>query len=575
MRVVPLLLALALLAGCLSATSPPADPAPEPASEPPVPYEAWKGGLSKEVYTDVLRETSFLTAEDGTSLSLRVYRPRDAGDAKLPTLLELTPYQTLDRTFFEAFGYDPTEYWPKRGVVWVEADARGTHSSGGCLDFGGAKDRADARTFGAWIVDQPWSDGRILVEGVSHPGMGVLVAAVAGMPGFAGGLAHAPVSSYYMDEWMNGAQFDGQMNGPAYTAIETLPSLDADPRAARNQVGGECQADTFSKFTLGDGTLTPWFQEKDLNLLAGNVTAPMLLTIGFLDMNVFPDHVERFWHALPEGSDARLILGYWVHGYPVFDDYRIPAYSEYQQRWIDRALLDHPNGLEREPRVLIEDNLGKWHELDAWPPPASTATTFYASPDGALVTQPPSTGAASWTDDPQARRDRWGPDAHVLFRSEPFAAATWLTGAPRVDLVASSSADWTKYVVYLFDVAPDGSRTRVTHGFIDSRFPDGLEKAAPPKPGAEATYGFQLLPTAHVLAEGHSLALLIASSDTTLDGNGYTTCVKTPRGSCYDPSGIQPSPNPNARNTAHLGPLGTRVTVHLGDPAEGLLPPSP
>ncbi|HWG92115.1 MAG TPA: CocE/NonD family hydrolase, partial [Candidatus Thermoplasmatota archaeon] len=536
-----------------------------------LPYAAWKENLSQPVFDTILRETAFLTAEDGTSLSLRVYRPADAGDKKLPTLLQITPYQTLDRAFFEAFGYEPAEYWPARGVVFVEADARGTHSSGGCLDFGGEKDRNDARKFGEWIVAQPWSDGRLMVEGVSHPGMGVLVAAVAGVPGYAGGFAHAPVSSYYMDEWMNGAKFDTQLNGPAYTAIETLPTFDADPASLANQFGGTCQGDTMLQFSTGDGTLTPWFKEKDLNLLTGNVDQPLLLTIGFLDMNVFPDHVHRFWEGIRHRSDARLIMGYWVHGYPVFDGYRIEDYGDYQQRWIDAALLNVSNGLDAEPRVVIEDNRGGWHELSDWPPPLAVNTTLYATTEGTLAAEAPGEGEASWVDDPQATRDRWPANAHLLFATEPLAEDQWITGSPYVELVASSSADWTKYVAYLFDVAPDGSRMRVSHGYIDSRFPNGLEQAAPPAPGEKARYAFHLLPTAHVVEKGNQLALVVASSDNALTDEGYTQCPETPSGGCYNPSGIQPSPDANARNTAYLGVDGTRVSVWVAAPGEGLL----
>lgn len=564
-----LLLVVLLLAGC-AAPGLVDEPVPGVA-EGVVPYASWKETLSVERFTDIVSAQSHLTAPDGTTLAVTVWRPADAGDEKLPTLLQITPYQSLDRPFYTLA--EGPEFWPRRGVAFAEADARGTHSSGGCLDFGGAKDREDAVAFAEWTRAQPWSDGRILVEGVSHPGMGVLVAAVARAPGLVGGLAHAPVSSYYMDEWMNGAKFDSQFNGPAYQAIETLPTLDPTPEALVGQAGGTCQGQTTLQFTAGDGSMSPWFEDKDLNLLAADVEAPLLLTIGFVDMNVFPTHVEAFWKAMRPDADRRLVYGYWTHGYPDFDGYRIPDYAEYQQRWLDTALLGVESGLAAEPRVVVEDSRGDWHELDAWPPAGAALTRYWPTPEGALATEAPADGEASWVDDPRALRDRWGADAHVIFETEAFAEDRWIAGAPNVTLVAASSADATKYVVYLFDVAPDGSRLRVTHGYIDSRFPDGLAAPAPPPAGTPATYAFELFPTAHVVEAGHRLALVLASTDTPPpDGSGYTTCPELPQGGCYDPSGIQPSANPMAENVARLGAEGTRLVVPIADPEEGLVP---
>lgn len=564
MRRAPWLALIVLaVAGC-SAPAPAGGDDPGPA--PPVPYDAWASKLSEPRYSDIVRESSFLRSKDGTSLAITVWRPKDAGTATLPTLLQITPYQTIDRAVMATFGEEPTTFWPKRGVVFALADARGTHSSGGCLDFGGFRDREDARAFAQWIQAQPWSNGTIAVEGVSHPGMGALVASVADVPGLVASLAHAPVSSYYMDEWENGARFEGQNNGAAYQAIETLPTLDPSPEAIANQAGGTCQGETLREFTINDGTLTPWFKDKDLNLLAKDVRKPILLTIGFFDMNVFPTHVERFWRALPEDVDARLVLGYWTHSYPDLGGYTTPEWADWQHRYLDTVLLGRDTGFEREPRILVEDSTGAWHALAAWPP--VNLTTLWPAKDGALSETPSGPGQASWRDDPSAHRDRWGPDAHVLFETEPLENPVWVAGAPRVTLVAKATASHVNHVVYLFDVAPDGTRVRVSHGYHDSRFPNGLERAAPPAPGTPATYAFDLFPTAHVLEKGHRLALVLASSDRSTT-DGYTQCQRTPRGGCYDPSGLMPSPNPDAVTTALLGAEATRIDVPFADPALG------
>src|SRR5437773_9976967 len=99
-----------------------------------------------------------------------------------------------------------------------------------------------------------------------------------------------------MDEWMNGAKFSHQLN-VLYQETELEPPTDLSPETLLAQAGGACQGETTLHFGGDDGTLNSWFKDKDLNLLANQSRAPILLTNGFVDMNVFPTHVDRFWKA--------------------------------------------------------------------------------------------------------------------------------------------------------------------------------------------------------------------------------------------------------------------------------------
>jgi hypothetical protein len=86
----------------------------------------------------------------------------------------------------------------------------------------------------------------------------------------------------------------------------------------------------------------------------------------------------------------------------------------------------------------------------------------------------------------------------------------------------------------------------------------------------------QLMPTAVVVAEGHSIALLVASEDShNVKGTGTATgvagrgfCFSDYVGGCYDPSGILPASTAgNAVNRVLTGPAGTSVTFAWVDPA--------
>lgn len=97
----------------------------------------------------------------GATVAARVVRPRAASEpASLPTLLEFT----LDRSRMDA------RAGAARGYASVLALARiaGDPASRPRAPF--ESDGDDARTVLAWIADQPWSDGRVGMQGTGYGG---------------------------------------------------------------------------------------------------------------------------------------------------------------------------------------------------------------------------------------------------------------------------------------------------------------------------------------------------------------------------------------------------------------------
>lgn len=576
------LLALTALAGCVDDEPGGSEPEPEPRWS----TEAWMAAISEERFATYSESLHYLEAEDGTSLALTLFLPDGLGDEQVPTLLELTPYQTLDRGLGSVFGGGAGGVWEDailRGAAFVRADERGGHASGGCLDFGGEADRSDARVFHEWIISQPWSDGRVVTDGVSHPGMGSVVAHVA-VPGLTAALTHAPVVSYYQDEWLQGAKFEDQLNGPAYQAIELAPTTYPDAQSILNQAA-PCTGETTLDYSADSGQFGPLWQERHLALAlhaamadpATAPTAPILLTHGFVDENVHPDHSQMYWDALPDDYPKYAVFGWWYHGYPDMDGHPAQTFGNFRMRWLDATLHGIDNGLWLEPRLLVEDSQGVWHESHDWPIDGSQATTFWPHEGDLAAAAPASEGGLSYLDSLGAGRMVWT-NGHVAFRSEPLGEAALVNGAPSVDLVASSTEAETKWVVYLMDEAPDGSWTRISHGYADSRMRDPLtDEWLPMTPGQPDTWTIPLQPTAVVVEEGHRLTLVIASQDSqqTFDQTMLlqSKCMEDFRGGCYTPSGIQPATTAGrAINTVHTGPEGTTLTVHLVDPSAGAIP---
>ncbi|MFM7597226.1 MAG: CocE/NonD family hydrolase, partial [Actinomycetota bacterium] len=97
---------------------------------------------------------------DGVHLSAAVYTPRAGG--RVPAVMELTPY-TVDSAHGEG------QYFPTQGLAYVVADTRGRGDSEG--DFRQSfNDAVDAVDLIDWIIQQPWSDGRVVLYGGSYSG---------------------------------------------------------------------------------------------------------------------------------------------------------------------------------------------------------------------------------------------------------------------------------------------------------------------------------------------------------------------------------------------------------------------
>jgi predicted acyl esterase len=558
----PHVAAALLLVGALAAAAPGAHAA-KPAKRWSV--DRWRASLSQPVYEGVTTTTHYVTAKDGTQLSLTLHLPAGLPTStahKLPTLLQLTPYQPLDQA---TDAYGDFTFFVLRGAAYVEADERGTGGSQGCLDFGGTADRADAVVFADWIRAQPWSNGRIVTDGISHPGMGSVVAHTA-IPGLTGSIAEAPVVSYYLDEWRQGAKFEDQANGPLYQGIELAPPLPpeyADPDAVKNQAA-PCTGKTTTDFVGYDGPFTDLWADRDLSRHVPKARRPILLTHGFVDGNVHPDHSQMYWDALPDSYPKYGIFGWWYHSWPDLVDHPAEDFTDVRHRWMDTLLFGKENGLWLEPRVLVQDSDRTWHESHDWPIDGSKRVKFFADAEGRLGSRPGRPASASYLDDLRGKHGTWT-GSSVVFRTVPLTATRLVNGQPKLHLTGSSTESETKWVAYLMDEDEDGHWERISHGEADSHSWKDEASWADMQPGKPYRWTLNLMPTAVVVERGHRLTLVIASEDSTLNTD---VCYSDHKGGCYVPTGIFPSKTAGrATNTVHLGKDGTWVELDWVDPA--------
>ena len=81
----------------------------------------------------------------------------------------------------------------------------------------------------------------------------------------------------------------------------------------------------------------------------------------------------------------------------------------------------------------------------------------------------------------------------MFFKGEPLAAATRMTGAARLELSLSVDRDHAHLTPLLVDVAPDGTTTTVSRGFLNLAYRDGLaqSKPIPPNQPIQASVTFK------------------------------------------------------------------------------------
>ncbi|CAF3814700.1 unnamed protein product [Rotaria sordida] len=112
----------------------------------------------------VIFETTRVRLRDGVELAVDYLVVSNIG--RFPVILELTPYgRGPDRVNYR---YEAS-YWRKHGYAFVIADCRGTGDSDGEMAFF-SREGQDGYDLIEWIANQPWSNGRIGMRGSSYTG---------------------------------------------------------------------------------------------------------------------------------------------------------------------------------------------------------------------------------------------------------------------------------------------------------------------------------------------------------------------------------------------------------------------
>ena len=400
-------------------------------------------------YDVVVRANVTVAMRDGVKLATDLYLPARGGvaaEGRFPVILERTPYGKSQATTRHA-SVEIARLFASHGYVVVYQDVRGRGGSEGAY-VKYLSDGNDGFDCCAWVVAQPWCDGKIGAHGLSYGAHTTTALACAGAPGVAalfinsGGFANA-----YQGGIRQGGAFEmKQVTWALSNALES-PEAQADPKLAAALKAVDIKA-WFAKlpWTRGHSPLSaaPEYEDyvfdqweagafdgfwKQLGIYAEGfydrfVDAPAIWMSSWYDP--YPRTATDNYVALSKmkRGPVRLILGPWTHGnnhqsFAGDVDFGPQALlagnvaadlTALRKRWFDRHLKGEANGVDGEPKVRIfvmgggsgrktaegrMDHGGQWRAETDWPLPDAKATPYYLQPGGQLGLAAPARPASA------------------------------------------------------------------------------------------------------------------------------------------------------------------------------------
>lgn len=397
---------------------------------------------------DMVREGGVMvTMRDGVRLATDIYRP--PGPGRFPVILERTPYGREHVSRSELSVADPKPksraevalFFVRHGYIVIYQDCRGRYGSEGeFVKY--LSDGNDGYDCCAWIIRQPWCNGKIGTMGLSYAAHTQGALGCTNPPGVAamfldsGGFANA-----YQGGIRQGGAFELKQVTWGYNNGLVSPVVQKDPIKLAAMKAITLRA-WFARmpWKRGHSPLTPvpeyedyvyeqWehgtFDEfwKQLGIYAQGYydrfsDAPMVHMSSWYDP--YPRTATENYMGLSrrKKGPVRLILGPWTHGdrsltyagdvdfgpAATLDGSLAPDYLTLRLRWFDAWLKGEVNGVAEEPPVRLFimgggsgtrnaagrlDHGGKWRSEKDWPIPDARPTQYYLHDSGRLAPEMP------------------------------------------------------------------------------------------------------------------------------------------------------------------------------------------
>jgi putative CocE/NonD family hydrolase len=493
---------------------------------------------------------------DGVVLYADVYRP--AGEGRYPVIVGRTPY-SIERYATPVYeypnAYEAPLFFASRGYVFVYQDIRGRYESDGKWEpF--RNDIDDGYDTVEWAARQPWSNGKVGMQGVSYEGTVQWRAAMSAPPHLVTIVPSVASTSLYHDwvtsngAWRLGFNLEwGAIRMESRTTQNSGPNLGADapeslaiariqrhlPLADMPRIAGR-HSGAFYQDWIAHPNYDDYWRAIDAEEAFDRIRIPVLNFGGWFDL--FRQGTLRGYSGLRArgGSElareqTRLVIGAYGHwptrrvgeldfGPSAFIDQNALALE-----WFDYWLKGADNGVrDRAPVRLFVMGLNQWRDEDDFPPARAQPCKLYLQSGGALAPRPqggsapadhyvydpanpaPAVGGAS-----DVRRFEQRPDV-LTYTSNSLTDDLEVIGPLSLTLYAASDAPDTDFVGRLVDVYPDGRALAIADGILRARYRESTSQPQWLTPGKVYRLKIDLSGTAILFPQGHRLRVEITSS---------------------------------------------------------------
>jgi putative CocE/NonD family hydrolase len=360
---------------------------------------------------------------DGTRLVADVYRPvpkpGQPAAQRFPCLFEMTPYRKEMRAA-EAAGF-----FPARGFVYMEVDARGTGGSEG--EYDGVflrQEQEDGYDAIEWLATRyPHCSGQVGMWGGSYSGINQYLIATSpkGKPPHLRTIApQRALSDLYRDIVYTGGILTGSFGviwaggTTAYNAVGADPTTSPDPEIAGHALVDHLGNDPMLLTYLNRPFDSPFYRDSSVIFRLARLDLPVFHLAGLYDaftrgqLQAIGRLLELERAGKVRGPNYA-VVGPWNHGDSHFLDH--PPYDrrilDWYRHWLDGA--PRPawfSGPRIDYCLMLEARNGpcQWRGADRWPPPRIAYTPQFLTAEGGLSARRPSGDGevGSWTYNPAA-----------------------------------------------------------------------------------------------------------------------------------------------------------------------------
>ncbi|WP_299892185.1 Xaa-Pro dipeptidyl-peptidase [uncultured Lacinutrix sp.] len=428
--------------------------------------------------------------------------------------------------------------WVPRGYIVVHSSSPGTGLSQGAPTVGGENETLAPKAVIDWLngrakgyttpdgneeVKATWTTGKVGMTGTSYNGTLPLAAATTGVEGLEAIIPIAPNTSYYHYYRSNGLVRSpgGYLGEDIDVLYDFIHSGDESKRPYNNKTIRDIEMKNGMDRLTGDYN-DFWAGRDYLNHMK-NMKAALLMSHGFNDWNVMPEHSYRIYEqAKKQGIPTQIFYHQNGHGGP-------PPLTM-MNRWFTRYLHGIENGVENDAKAWIvreNDKRDNPTSYKDYPNPDAKMVTLYLNKGGNTI------GALSPSQKKRQGKETLIDDFNIsgkdhamtsnsknrlLYATPKLTKDLHISGESTITISVASSKAAANLSVWLVSL-PWEENTKpitnniITRGWADPQNYKSMTESEPLKTGKFYDVTFKLQPDDQIIRAGQQIGLIIFSSD--------------------------------------------------------------